>query len=345
MTDHETARTDIRRRQREVADRVLAANGTNGATRAEVNEALDADGRAEHHPRRRADHTMEARVNELAVIPAVAGEVVDNDAIEIGELYEKAGCALVDSVKYQIECGQRLVEKKASMKHGEWLPWLEANAAVLRFATRQSASRLMKVADTNGTSTHHLGESEAIQISRQTWGNDTTRGTGGTGENDWHTPAEYLDAARDVLGAIDLDPASSEAAQRRVQAERYFTPEDDGLEHEWAGRVWLNPPYAQPLIAQFVSKLVAEYVAGRVSAAIMLTHNYTDTAWFHEAEAFAPAICFTRGRVRFIDANGGIAAPTQGQTFFYFGNDVAAFVTRFAEIGFCRMPPSILGAG
>ena len=47
MTDHETARTDIRRRQREVADRVLAANGTNGATRAEVNEALDADGAAE----------------------------------------------------------------------------------------------------------------------------------------------------------------------------------------------------------------------------------------------------------------------------------------------------------
>ncbi len=47
MTDHDTARTDIRRRQREVADRVLAANGTNGATRAEVNEALDADGAAE----------------------------------------------------------------------------------------------------------------------------------------------------------------------------------------------------------------------------------------------------------------------------------------------------------
>ena len=44
MTAHDTARTDIRRRQREVADRVLADAGTNGATRAEVNAALAAAG-------------------------------------------------------------------------------------------------------------------------------------------------------------------------------------------------------------------------------------------------------------------------------------------------------------
>ena len=44
MTDDDTARTDIRRRQREVADRVLAPGGNNGATRAEVNAALAAAG-------------------------------------------------------------------------------------------------------------------------------------------------------------------------------------------------------------------------------------------------------------------------------------------------------------
>jgi hypothetical protein len=32
------------------------------------------------------------------------------------------------------------------------------------------------------------------------------RGTLGTGENDWHTPARFIEAARAVLGEIDLDP-------------------------------------------------------------------------------------------------------------------------------------------
>jgi hypothetical protein len=107
---------------------------------------------------------------------------------------------------------------------------------------------------------------------------------------------------------------------------------------EWRGRVWLNPPYAQPDIAHFVSKLIAELEAGRITAAIMLTHNYTDTAWFHEAAAWADSICFTRGRIRFLDPNGKPAAPTQGQAFFYFGDNIRAFEKRFAPIGFTARP-------
>lgn len=166
------------------------------------------------------------------------------------------------------------------------------------------------------------------------------RGTFGTGENEWYTPDEYLDAAREVLGGFDLDPASSEAAQVKVRAGRYFTKADDGLTQEWHGRVWLNPPYTQPDIANFMSKMVAERGAGRVSAAIMLTHNYTDTAWFHDGAKLADAICFTRGRIKFYDASGAIAAPTQGQAFFYFGDDVAAFTRRFSKLGFVTKPYS-----
>lgn len=269
---------------------------------------------------------------------ALDGEVVDRDAIVIGELYERARTSIVDSVKCQIECGERLVAKKASMAHGEWLPWLEANAGVLRFETRRTAARLMKASEANGTLTSHLGEAKAAQISRLTWGNTTQRGASGTGENEWYTPTEHLALARNVLGAIDLDPASSRAAQAVVKAERFFTKEEDGLTEEWAGRVWLNPPYAQPFIAQFVSKMAAERLSGRVSAAIMLTHNYTDTSWFHEAAAVADAICFTRGRVKFHDATGKIAAPTQGQAFFYFGDEPAIFAERFAAVGFVVLP-------
>jgi phage N-6-adenine-methyltransferase len=159
-------------------------------------------------------------------------------------------------------------------------------------------------------------------------------GTQGTGENEWFTPVEYIDAARDVLGTIDLDPASCAAAQKTVRAKKYFTKENSGLDKEWRGVVWMNPPYATGLIADFVTKLLDEMAADRVTSAIMLTKSYTDTAWFQSAAEQADAICFTKGRIRFVDPDGEPSpAPIQGNAFFYFGNDPLKFAARFHDIG------------
>jgi phage N-6-adenine-methyltransferase len=160
------------------------------------------------------------------------------------------------------------------------------------------------------------------------------RGTTGTGENEWYTPADHIALARQAMGGIDLDPASSHVANRVVQAETFYSADTNGLDKEWAGRVWLNPPYAQPFIAQFADKMVEEWKSGRVEAAIVLTHNYTDTAWFQSLAETASAICFTRGRVRFVSPAGELAAPTQGQAFFYFGSEVDIFADVFADVGF-----------
>jgi ParB family chromosome partitioning protein len=156
----------------------------------------------------------------------------------------------------------------------------------------------------------------------------------GTGNIEWFTPSRWTDAARAVMGSIDLDPASCEIANRTVRASRYFSADDDGLTREWAGRVWLNPPYSRDLIQKFAEKLLAEIAAGRVSEAVALTHAYTDTTWFHLLAERAAAICFTRGRISFLRPDGKPAAtPTQGQTFFYFGSNVARFAEIFGEHG------------
>jgi len=166
------------------------------------------------------------------------------------------------------------------------------------------------------------------------------RGTFGTGENEWYTPDEYLDLAREVLGEIDLDPASTDLANERVRARRIFTIIEDGLAQPWSGKVWLNPPYSQPAIAHFADKMVEEWtVLSQIEAAIVLTHNYTDTAWFQQLAGHASAICFTRGRVRFVSPSGELAAPTQGQAFFYFGGHAGRFAEVFGDTGIVLVRP------
>lgn len=162
---------------------------------------------------------------------------------------------------------------------------------------------------------------------------ETVRGC--SGDNEWHTPASVIDLVRDVLGSIDLDPASNADAQRIIRANRFYTIADSGLDRPWTGRVFCNPPYAAIIIAQFVAKLLAEYRAGRVTAAILLTNNSTDAVWFHEAMAVAEVVCFTLGRIKFEKPSGIVGAPPQGQAIFYFGNASERFISAFAELGTC----------
>ena len=171
---------------------------------------------------------------------------------------------------------------------------------------------------------------------------NNVRGTTGTGENEWYTPPQFIESAKNVMGEIHLDPASSELANKTVDAEYFYTEEMDGLSQDWMGNVWMNPPYAQPHIEQFMTKLADEYFIGNVTQAIALTHNYTDTKWFQYAQKRCTAICFTRGRISFVNPEGEKAAPTQGQAFFYFGEDVKAFFNEFSQYGFIVSPVSML---
>ncbi len=154
-----------------------------------------------------------------------------------------------------------------------------------------------------------------------------------TGKNEWYTPADYIALAREVMGGIDTDPATSEIANRTVQASQIFTVEDNGLTKQWSGRVWCNPPYAQPLITEFSEAIVSKYESGEIEQACVLVNNGTETRWFQRMLSTASAVCFPRSRIRFIDPDGNPGAPLQGQAVLYMGDNRETFAAIFAQKG------------
>lgn len=154
-----------------------------------------------------------------------------------------------------------------------------------------------------------------------------------SGENEWYTPPDYIARARSVMGRIDLDPASSEIANRAVGASKFYTAEDNGLSKFWAGRVWMNPPYASELIGKFISKYVEHVNNGDISEGIVLVNNATETNWFKELASVSSAVVFPKGRVRFLDPEGNPGAPLQGQAVLYVGPNTDKFLSEFIGFG------------
>ena len=153
------------------------------------------------------------------------------------------------------------------------------------------------------------------------------------GDNEWYTPKEYIEAAVRVIGSINIDPASSKEANKVIGADRFFGKNEDGLQQEWPGNVWMNPPYSQPLCTQFCEYLVRQHKAGITKEAIVLVNNATETEWFQNMARYAGALCFPKGRIKFWCPEK-TSAPLQGQALLYlFGHNARKFCDEFAKFG------------
>jgi len=186
------------------------------------------------------------------------------------------------------------------------------------------------------------------------------------------TPKFIVDPAREVLGKIDLDPASCMEANKTVRATIYYSPPHCGLTYPWFGRIFLNPPggafvvtkkmrtsmpaeEADELAEQFAAeaerwktksravawwrKLTEEYVDGRTQEAIFIGFSL-DILQASQGEEWLDILkfplCVPEKRIQF-DSNGKAGkAPTHGNVIVYLphrAGDSQKFAEAFADIG------------
>jgi ParB family transcriptional regulator, chromosome partitioning protein len=139
--------------------------------------------------------------------------------------------------------------------------------------------------------------------------------------DEWYTPEHIIEAARTVMGSIDLDPASCEYANRIVKAKKIFTIHDDGLYQQWYGNVWLNPPYSQTI--EWTRRLRQEYENDKVTQAVLLVNANPEVKWFRELYDYPFAL--THVRTKFYNEMTVQDQPISPSAIFYFGKNIRKF--------------------
>lgn len=145
---------------------------------------------------------------------------------------------------------------------------------------------------------------------------------------DWNSPEKLLERVR-AFAPIGLDPCSNASSIVRAAVEWTFERDGDSLPKPWAGRglVYVNPPYGREIVP-FALKLALEGAFG--TEIIALLPARTDARWWQQHIVSAQAICFWRGRLRFLGAKDSAPFPS---AIAYWGPHCGRFWDVFHEAG------------
>lgn len=149
-------------------------------------------------------------------------------------------------------------------------------------------------------------------------------------ETEWYTPWKIILAVKTLMGSIDLDPFSCEAANNRPEgklAHQYFDIEANGLEKNWFGNVWSNHPFGREHNEACVGKICFEYVRRDrlMKQACCITFASTSEKWFAPLMRY-PQFFFT-GRVQYLDGLGlkEIKGVPKGSVITFFPPEGMAY--------------------
>lgn len=117
--------------------------------------------------------------------------------------------------------------------------------------------------------------------------------SGSVSSDEYYTPISLIES----LGHFDYDPCTPKNPKWRT-ADIMLTKEDDGLAHDWHGRVWLNPPYSAPLISQFMQKM-----AKHGSGIALVVPKFGSKMFREWVFPYAKGIFILDKRIKFYDIN------------------------------------------
>lgn len=120
-------------------------------------------------------------------------------------------------------------------------------------------------------------------------------------KDEWLTPPEIIKS----LGEFDLDPCAP-IVRPWEMAKKHFTIIDNGLEKEWEGRVWCNPPYGLEA-TKWLEKLTNHGNGIALIFARTETKMFFDWVWNK-----ATAVKFIEGRLYFHHVDGTKARANAG---------------------------------
>lgn len=121
----------------------------------------------------------------------------------------------------------------------------------------------------------------------------------------YETPQYLFDALNEAFH-FDIDVC---ATYENTKCQRYYTPEIDGLKQPWHNHktCWCNPPYKETL--KWIEKAYQESLLG--ATVVCLIAARTDTRYFQDyIFPYAKAICFIRGRLRFMGEKNPATFPS-----------------------------------
>ncbi len=166
--------------------------------------------------------------------------------------------------------------------------------------------------------------------------------------SNWITPSYIIKMVTEVLGEIELDPASDNIANEIVQAKKYYTQKDDSLNmKKWCSTpktIYLNPPGGkvnnQSLSALYWGKLMQHLEAGLVKHAIYMGFSLEQlrvTQNYHKHSIPDFPVCIPRQRIKFLDPTmNGRERPSHANVIVYIPGRISrtiVFRDVFEDIG------------